>query len=84
MGYVFYGGLFKYEGEPTMATYISNLIVFFIVGMIACKFFLPAIKNILKSMALKTFPSVMVRLHANPKTSLQSFLLKSVVVLNIL
>ncbi len=43
VGYVFYGGLFKYDGEATMATYISNIVIFTGVGLIAAKVFLPAI-----------------------------------------
>lgn len=48
VGNVFYGGLFKYEGENTMATYISNTIVFFIVGFTAAKVFVPAINESLR------------------------------------
>lgn len=48
VGLIFYGGLFKSEGEATMATYISNLVVFCLVGFIAARFFIPAIKNNLK------------------------------------
>ncbi len=43
VGYVFYGGLFKYDGEATMATHISNIVIFTGVGLIAAKVFLPAI-----------------------------------------
>ena len=39
VGYVFYGGLFKYDGEATTATYISNVVVFAAVGLIAAKVF---------------------------------------------
>ena len=45
VGYVFYGGLFKYDGEATTATYISNVVVFAAVGLIAAKVFLPAINE---------------------------------------
>lgn len=44
-GLVFYGGLFKEGGEATTATTISNLVVFFGVGGIAAKVFVPAVKN---------------------------------------
>ncbi|MCR5460131.1 MAG: type II secretion system F family protein [Acetatifactor sp.] len=44
-GLVFYGGLFKVGGEATKATTISNLVVFFGVGALAAKLFVPAIKN---------------------------------------
>lgn len=48
VGLIFYGGLFKSEGEATMATYISNLVVFCLVGLISAKFFIPVIRNNLK------------------------------------
>lgn len=48
-GNIFYGGLFKSDGENTLATYISNLVVFIIVGLIALKFFLPVINQRLKN-----------------------------------
>ncbi|MBR4733734.1 MAG: type II secretion system F family protein [Lachnospiraceae bacterium] len=44
-GLVFYGGLFKQGGEATMATHVSNIVVFTLIGGIASKFFIPAIKN---------------------------------------
>ena len=47
-GNIFYGGLFRVDGENTMATYISNLIVFLVVGLIALKFFLPLVTQRLK------------------------------------
>lgn len=49
VGLVFYGGLFKSEGEATTATMISNIIVFCLIGLIAAKFFIPAIRNNLKN-----------------------------------
>lgn len=48
VGLVFYGGLFKVEGEATKATLISNIVVFVTVGLIAAKFFVPAIRSSLK------------------------------------
>lgn len=45
VGLVFYGGLFKEDGEATLATYISNMIFFCIIGILAGKFFLPMYKN---------------------------------------
>lgn len=48
VGQIFYGGLFKSEGEATLATYISNCIVFCLVGGIAAKVFLPMINSNLK------------------------------------
>lgn len=47
VGLVFYGGLFKSEGEATVATYISNIVVFAMVGLVAAKFFVPAINTML-------------------------------------
>lgn len=47
VGLIFYGGLFKVDGEETIATYISNCVVFVGVGLIAVKVFLPAINNML-------------------------------------
>ena len=40
-GLVFYGDLFKADGEKTIATYISNIVVFVIVGILAAKFLVP-------------------------------------------
>ena len=47
VGLVFYGGLFKSDGDPTTATFISNLVVFVGVGLLASKFFVPAINDML-------------------------------------
>lgn len=47
VGLVFYGGLFKVAGEVTLATHISNIVVFVGVGLIAAKVFLPAVNNVL-------------------------------------
>lgn len=48
VGQVFYGGLFKINGEATTATYISNIIVFFLVGMITIKQALPILNERLR------------------------------------
>ena len=48
VGLVFYGDLFKVEGEPTTATHISNVVVFIGVGLLAAKIFIPAITAKLK------------------------------------
>ena len=45
VGLVFYGGLFKRDGDATLATYIADLIFFIIVGLYARKMFLPIYKN---------------------------------------
>lgn len=47
VGWVFYGGLFKVDGLPTTATYISDAVVFIVIGLIAARFFVPAISNML-------------------------------------
>ena len=47
-GLVFYGGLFRRDGEATTATYISDIVVFLIVGLVSVRFFLPAINEFLK------------------------------------
>lgn len=49
VGWVFYGGLFTYDGEATMATRISDVVVFCAVGLISARVFVPAISNILKN-----------------------------------
>ena len=41
VGYIFYGDLFMIDGEATTTTYISNVIVFIIVGILATKFLIP-------------------------------------------
>lgn len=48
VGLVFYGGLFKVDGEATTATYISSTIIFCLIGGILAKLFMPAIVNNLK------------------------------------
>lgn len=45
---VFYGGLFKREGAATLATHISNAVVFALVGFIAVRVFMSAVRNMLK------------------------------------
>lgn len=49
VGWVFYGGLFKADGEVTFATHVSNAVVFVAVGAIAAKVFLPAVRDMLKN-----------------------------------
>lgn len=49
VGLVFYGGLFKSDGDATLATHISNIIFFYIMGLIALKFFLKAVIQNLKN-----------------------------------
>ena len=47
VGLVFYGGLFKDSGEYTLATYLSNIIVAALFGVVALLIFLPFIKKTL-------------------------------------
>ena len=41
---IFYGNLFMVDGFPTVATYISNVVVFCILGILATKFITPMYK----------------------------------------
>lgn len=53
VGLVFYGGLFKSEtGASTIATYISNIVIFAGVGLIATKIFFPIINENLRQKRL--------------------------------
>ena len=56
-GQVFYGGLFRRDGVNTTATYISNAIVFVLVGGIAAKVFMPVINDMLKNRRKKKLSS---------------------------
>lgn len=47
-GTVFYGGLFKVDGEATLATLISNAVVFCMIGCIAARFFVPVLRDKMK------------------------------------
>ena len=44
VGLIFYGGLFKVDGYATVKTYISNIVVFIIVGFAAIKLLAPVYK----------------------------------------
>lgn len=48
VGLIFYGGLFMKDGQPTLLTAISNLVVFFLVGALAAKNLMPMICQSLK------------------------------------
>ena len=48
VGLIFYGGLFKANGETTLATVISNCVVFCLIGGIASKIFIPTIREKLR------------------------------------
>lgn len=47
-GWVFYGGLFKVDGEATALTRISDAVVICVVGLAAVRVFLPAVRQMLK------------------------------------
>lgn len=53
VGLIFYGGLFSVEGVATLATMISNVVVFLVVGFLAKVFFLPIINESLRAKRLK-------------------------------
>lgn len=48
VGLVFYGGLFKEDGEATLLTLISNIVVFVLIGLLAIKSFLPSVTQSLQ------------------------------------
>lgn len=48
VGLVFYGGLFKREGAATFATHVSDAVVFALVGLVAVRVFMSAVRNMLK------------------------------------
>lgn len=53
VGQIFYGGLFRKDGVATLATYISNGIVFVVVGLLAIKSFLPVLTESLRKKRIK-------------------------------
>ena len=70
VGLIFHGGLFKSEGEATTATAISNLVVFCLIGLIAAKFFVPAIRTNLKNKRDKKLRKQFMNLLENLSVSL--------------
>lgn len=48
VGLIFYGGLFKNNGQATLLTFISNAAVFAVVGALAIKNFLPIVTESLR------------------------------------
>lgn len=71
-GNIFYGGLFRVDGENTVATYISNLVVFFVVGLIALKFFIPLLTQRLKQKRDKQLKKQFIDLMEAVSTSLSA------------
>ena len=53
VGLIFYGGLFKQNGEGTLATTVSNIVVFGLGALAANKFFMPVITENLRQKRLK-------------------------------
>lgn len=70
VGLIFYGGLFKSDGEPTTATMVSNIVVFCLVGLIADRFFIPAIRRNLKNKRDKALRKQFMNLLENLSVSL--------------
>lgn len=70
VGLIFYGGLFKSDGEATTATVISNIVVFCLIGLIAAKFFVPAIRTHLKNKRDKVLRKQFMNLLENLSVSL--------------
>ena len=57
VGLIFYSGLFKVDGQATLATYISNLVVFLLVGLLANRYFMPTITESLRVKRLNKLKS---------------------------
>lgn len=72
VGLVFYGGLFKSDGEATTATYISNTVVFTLIGGIAVKVFMPAMVESLKNKRKKKLEHQFMNLMEALSTSLSA------------
>lgn len=72
VGQVFYGGLFSENGEATMLTTISNIVVFAVVGLIAVKVFLPVVTEMLRTRRIKALKNQFRDFLAALSTSLSS------------
>lgn len=72
VGLVFYGGLFKSDGDATLATHISNAIFFCIVGIVALKFFMKTVVESLKDRRTKKLQKQFMDLLENLSFSLSS------------
>lgn len=57
VGLIFYGDLFRSNGVNTIATYISNVVVFMLVGILAIKWFLPVVTESLRQKRIKKLRS---------------------------
>jgi len=72
VGLIFYGGLFKDKGESTLATYISNAVVFIVVGLLVRKFFIPIRTKQLKDKRKNKLKTQFMEFLASLSTSLSS------------
>jgi len=72
VGLVFYGGMFKKDGAATLATYIADIVVFLAVGAVATRFFVPAVKNMLKNRRDKQLKKQFIDLLETLSTSLSA------------
>lgn len=70
VGLVFYGGLFKVDGEVTTATRVSDVIVFFLIGGITLKVFMPAVVEMLKNKRKKKLKQQFMNMMEALSTSL--------------
>lgn len=52
LGLVFYGGLFREDGEATIATFISDTVIFCLLGLIVSKIFMPIFSERLRKKRL--------------------------------
>lgn len=57
VGLIFYGGLFKSEGTATMATLISNVVVFVVGAILSMKVMMPIITESLRKKTLEKLRS---------------------------
>lgn len=72
VGWAFYGGLFKVNGEATSATHISDTVVMCITGLIAIKVFFKSINQFLKERRDKALSEQFRALLDSLNTSLSS------------
>lgn len=72
VGLVFYSGMFKIDGEATMATHISDLVVFIVVGIIAVRVTKTPIIKWLKAKRDKTMEKQFIDFLENLVTSLSA------------
>jgi len=71
-GLVFYADLFMSYGERTIATHISNVVVFLLVGLLARKFFLPMRTKQLQKKRVNILKRQFIEFLVSLSTSLSS------------